>query len=307
MAGLNFPQFAQQAQQAQMPSPFGVPGMNAPVPIMQPPFAPPLQESQPQQESSIFDTIQGDPSALLALLRFAGDALQPVMPGDTTAGVLGRALSGAVGQFAQGRKSEQDTGVRKEGVGVQREGIQAEKEIAKDKLNLTEKMNYTLNDLQEAEKWKTQEMAKYYSRMPKDDTGSGKADPWTDNNFVTNWAKVNNMTLSEAAVDIYKYKESAGISDPGTAANKAAAEAAGNLTYTPEQQQAQDEFLRSLPSTVTKEFAKEDLQELATADDAKILQISANPEAEKKVVARVGQAAFDRRVRQALANQNTKK
>src|SRR3990172_8453830 len=75
-----------------------------------------------------------DPNLNMAGLLLGAELLQPVQPGQTSAGAFGRALTGSLGYLSRQRgeeaKLKQTADIEKAKVSATREGTEAQREIA---------------------------------------------------------------------------------------------------------------------------------------------------------------------------------
>lgn len=168
--------------------------------------------SQPQ-EPGFFEQLKSTPEGKAALLQMIGGLLKPVNHTNTAASVFGDALANS----AQGFIANRDTRLKTED--VQNKTSEAERQDRET--NPTEASKISLDEA----------LIEYYGKMPVGGAGTGKAEPWNDDGFVKNWAKINGISEGQAAVAIYREKISGGKSNPEQAKLAFAANAGENLVY----------------------------------------------------------------------------
>lgn len=108
----------------------------APPPGMEP-FVPPTEVPMQPQADDFWARLQNDPAAISALLQFAGGVIQPKGIMDTSAGVFGRALSGAAQSFTKQKAVEKEQEERAKRTGLMEREVEVKEEMTPSEIALT--------------------------------------------------------------------------------------------------------------------------------------------------------------------------
>lgn len=245
---------------------------------------------QPVTDAGLLGDISKDPSKLLALLQFAGSVVQPVGPGQTQAGVIGKALTDAAGTFSKSRASEQ--------ADQQATAKLTEQKRQDVETSATEQSKI---DLEAA-------MADYYKRLPASSkTSESKYDIMRDKEFVKKYAKDAGITEDQATVAIFRLIEAK--TDPTVAALNLQQSVAENVTFQPEDMPEAVQGL--LDFNKNANLNKEVWDQYVAGTDEQVLAAASDPQVKQYFVDQFGggvngELLFNQRYIKALQNQANK-
>jgi len=235
-----------------------------------------------------FLDLQNNPEALLSLLQFSGNVLQPVQPNDTSAGVFGRALAGAANDF--GNRTQQNKSNQ-----FKEDSLQATQDNAQATRDLTTQLDTTTNDNEQSLIDYRDALAKAAGVTAKAKGAAGTSaqfDQLNRNERVTAIMKLNpTFTKEQAIIQENLLQLTKGQSIPSVAANTVQANAAEGGAFGLEQATAAANSVRNQPGvSLTPPVTDANTKALTEASDEEILAAWNNPTSKAKAMETFGDA-----------------